>query len=311
MPILVIEGLTKYFKRGFWGRKVRALENLNLEVQDGEVFGFLGPNGAGKTTTIKLLLQLIFPTRGRAWIMGKPIADQSIRRKIGYMPENPYFYRFLTAVEFLHFFARLNGFSRGDRDRRTKEILKIVGLEDAADVRIGEFSKGMTQRIGLAQSMLTDPDLILMDEPLSGVDPIGRAEIRDAILALRDRGKTIFFCSHILSDVESICERVAILNHGKLLETGKISELIHKGERRFEAIVRNHTEEQKKSLAAMAVSSREHGDSLFLTLPNEFSVDLLLNQIHGTKTKLVSLTERRQSLENYFMRLIGEEEGKR
>ncbi len=307
MLILVIEELTKHFKRGFWGRKVKALENLNLEVEKGEVFGFLGPNGAGKTTTIKILLQLIFPTRGRAWIMGKPIQDRSIHRNIGYMPESPYFYRFLTAKEFLHFFGRLNGFSRAERARKTKEVLKTVGLEDAGDVRIGEFSKGMTQRIGLAQSMLTDPDLILMDEPLSGVDPIGRAEIRDTILTLRDRGKTIFFCSHILSDVESICERVAILNHGKLLETGKISELVHRGEIRFEAHVRNVTEEQKKSLAANALASREHGDGLFLTLPNQYSVDTLLNQIHGTNVKLVSLNERRESLESYFMRLIGEE----
>jgi ABC-2 type transport system ATP-binding protein len=308
MPILVIEGLTKYFKRGFWGRKVKALEDLSLEVEEGEVFGFLGPNGAGKTTTIKTLLRLIFPTRGRAWIMGKPLEDRSVRRRIGYMPENPYFYRFLTAVEFLHFFGRLNGFSRAERVRRTKEVLKIVDLEDAANVRIGEFSKGMTQRIGLAQSMLTDPDLILMDEPLSGVDPIGRTEIRDTILALRDRGKTIFFCSHILGDVESICERVAILNRGKLLETGKISELVQRGEHRFEATLRNPTEAQKKSLSMIALSSREQGDGLFLTLPNESSVDMLLNQIHGTNVKLVSLTERRQSLESYFMRLIGKEE---
>ncbi|MBE7560554.1 ABC transporter ATP-binding protein [bacterium] len=210
MAILRTENLTKYYRRGFLGRPAPALIGLNLEVQAGEIFGFLGPNGAGKTTTLKLLLRLIHASAGRAWIKGQPIGHPSLVRTIGYMPENPYFYRFLTGEELLHFYGKLCHFPPGRRRERARELLKMVGLEHAAKVRVGEYSKGMVQRVGLAQALLNEPELILMDEPMSGLDPIGRAEMQLVIKRLREAGKTVFFCSHILSDVEEPGERIAI-----------------------------------------------------------------------------------------------------
>jgi ABC-2 type transport system ATP-binding protein len=306
MAILEIEGLTKHFRTGFFGRRVKALEDLNLQVEAGEIFGFLGPNGAGKTTTIKTLLRLIFPTRGTARIHGFPIEDDAARRRTGYMPENAYFYRFLTGKEFLNFYGRLNGMGAGDRAKRTAELLRMVGLEHAADVRIAEYSKGMTQRIGLAQSILTDPDLILMDEPLSGVDPLGRAEMRDQILNLRDKGKTIFFCSHILADVEALCERVAILDKGRLLEVGSISDLIQGGRSRFDLRIQNVNTETIKDLKTLAQGVRERGGILHLTVDDPAQVAAVLDKIHGSKARVLSIQERRENLESYFVRLIGE-----
>jgi ABC-2 type transport system ATP-binding protein len=306
MSILKIEGLTKHYVRGFRREKVRALEDLHLEVEKGEIFGFLGPNGAGKTTTIKLLLRLIFPTRGKAWIQGKPIEDRASRQRVGYMPENPYFYRFLTGEEFLQFFGRLNGLSKSAMTKKTTELIRLVGLEQAARMRIGEYSRGMVQRIGLAQAMLKDPQIILLDEPLSGLDPIGRAEVRDFILKLRERGTTIFFCSHILSDVESICERVAILNRGRLLRTGSISELMSSGRSTFEVAVRDHTPADTESFRSLATEHWEHGGVLHLRLEDEGKVKEFLAKIPSTGATLLSLNERRESLESYFMRVIGE-----
>ena len=304
MAVLLVEGLSKSFHRGLLQREVRALDGLNLEVERGEIFGFLGPNGAGKTTTLKLLLRLIYPTRGRASIMGTPIDDRSCTQYVGYMPENPYFYRFLTGEEFIRFYGRLNGFSRSTRATRTKEILRLVGMEDAAGVRIGEYSKGMVQRIGLGQALLADPDLLLLDEPLSGVDPIGRADIRDCILRLREKGKTIFLCSHILSDVEAICDRVAILDRGKLLRTGTIQELITSGKRTFEAQMTGHTAQDLTRLSVIAEKCEERGGRLHLTLDSEERVRQMLEGIHGTDISLLSLQERKEDLESYFMRLI-------
>lgn len=306
MSMLLIEGLTKHFTRGFRREKVRALEDLDLEVNEGEIFGFLGPNGAGKTTTIKLLLRLIFPTRGKAWIMGKPIEERASRQGVGYMPENPYFYRFLTGEEFLHFYGRLNGLNSSATKRRATDLIRLVGLEGAARVRIGEYSRGMVQRIGLAQAMLKDPQIILLDEPLSGLDPIGRAEVRDFILKLRERGTTIFFCSHILSDVESICERVAILNRGRLLRTGSIGELMQSGRSTYEAAIRDCVPGDAESFQAVASEYWEHGGVLHLRLDDEAKVKQLLAKIQPTGATLLSLNERRESLESYFMRVIGE-----
>jgi len=306
MPTLRIEGLTKHYARGFRREKVRALEDLHLEVEKGEIFGFLGPNGAGKTTTIKLLLRLIFPTRGKAWILDRPVEDRASRQHVGYMPENPYFYRFLSGEEFLRFYGKLNGISSPALSRKIAELIRLVGLQHAARMRIGEYSRGMVQRIGLAQAMIKDPHIILLDEPLSGLDPIGRAEVRDFILKLRERGTTIFFCSHILSDVESICERVAILNRGRLLRTGGISELMRAGRSSFEAAVRNHTPAAAAALSALASEHWEHGGVLHLRLDDEAKVNEFLARVQSAGASLLSLQERRESLESYFVRVIGE-----
>ncbi|MFO8008372.1 MAG: ABC transporter ATP-binding protein [Candidatus Brocadiia bacterium] len=224
--VLEIIELTKVF-RGFWGReRVKALDSLNLEVQQGEVFGLLGPNGSGKTTTVRIILGLLFPTRGAVRLFGKSPRNVTVKQRIGYMPEESHLYSYLNAEETLDFFGRLFGLSRADRRRRTDALIEMVGLNRARKRPIGEYSKGMARRIGLAQSLLNDPDLLILDEPTTGLDPIGAREMKDLILTLRDRGKTIFLCSHLLADVEEICDRICILYGGKARAMGSVSEML-------------------------------------------------------------------------------------
>ena len=225
-PVIQIRNLTKIY-RDFWGRKkVRALNSLSLDINKGEVFGLLGPNGSGKTTTLKLLLGLLFPTEGEISILGKPASDVEKNERIGYLPEESYLYRFLNAEETLDFYGRLFKISREDRRERVDRLIKLVKLDNARRRQLKEYSKGMTRRIGLAQALINDPDLILLDEPTSGLDPIGIREMKDMILKLRDEGKTIVMCSHQLSDVQDICDRVAILYEGELKRLGKVDELL-------------------------------------------------------------------------------------
>ena len=227
MPAIETEGLTKDFLVGFWRpRPYRALDALTLSVESGEVFGFLGPNGAGKSTTLKLLMQLIFPTKGSARILGSPAGDVSVRRRIGFLAENPYYYDYLTAEELLTYFARLFGYSTTDAKTRVQRVLDEVGLGAERRMRLRQFSKGMVQRVGLAQALLNDPEVVFLDEPMSGLDPLGRRHVRDLILALRARGATVFFSSHILSDAEALCDRVAIVAQGKLAASGRLDELL-------------------------------------------------------------------------------------
>ena len=210
--VVQIENLTKDYEVGFLRkRKVRALDGLSLTVNQGEIFGFLGANGAGKTTTLKLLMRLIFPSAGSARILDHDIADVSMHSRIGYLPENPYFYDYLSALEFLNFCGQIFGFGKSDRNERAKQLLTRVRLEESKwNTQLRKFSKGMLQRVGLAQSLINDPEIVFLDEPMSGLDPIGRREVRDLIAALRQEGKTVFMCSHILSDIEVLCDRVAI-----------------------------------------------------------------------------------------------------
>jgi len=214
--VIEIENLVKDYEVGFWRkRRVRALDNLSLTVNQGEIFGFLGANGAGKTTTLKLLMRLIFPSGGSARILGHDISDISMHSRIGYLPENPYFYDYLTALEFLNFCGQVFGYSKSDRTNRAKELLTRVNLHESKwNTQLRKFSKGMLQRVGLAQSLVNDPEIVFLDEPMSGLDPIGRREVRDLIAALRQEGKTVFMCSHILSDIEVLCDRIAILKSG-------------------------------------------------------------------------------------------------
>ena len=222
-----IDGLTKDYATGFWRKRMRrSLDNLSLRVEDGEIFGFLGPNGAGKTTTLKLLMGLIFPTAGTARIRGKSIDDVSMHREIGYLPEQPYFYDYLTARELLDYYARFFGFAAADRHERVARFLELVGLTSAADVQLRKFSKGMLQRAGIAQAILHDPKVVFLDEPMSGLDPIGRREVRDIILDLKNQGRTVFFSTHILSDAEMLCDRVAVLVDGKLQGVGAPGEIV-------------------------------------------------------------------------------------
>ena len=224
--VIETRSLSKVY-RDFWGRKkVRALNSLNLEVHKGEIFGLLGPNGSGKTTTLKLLLGLLFPTEGAAEILGSPATDVTKNQRIGYLPEESYLYRFLNSEETLDFYGRLFNMPRAERKKRSEELLDLVKLKDARKRQLREYSKGMTRRIGLAQALINDPDLVLLDEPTSGLDPLGTRDMKDLILNLRDQGKTVLMCSHVLSDVQDVCDRVAILDSGELKVLGRVEELL-------------------------------------------------------------------------------------
>jgi ABC-2 type transport system ATP-binding protein len=225
-PVIQTRNLTKIY-RDFWGRKkVRALNSLSLEVRKGEVFGLLGPNGSGKTTTLKLLLGLLFPTEGSLKVLGRPAEDVEKNERIGYLPEESYLYRFLNAEETLDFYGRLFRMSGEQRRERSRELIKMVGLEQARRRQLKEYSKGMTRRIGLAQALINDPDLVLLDEPTSGLDPIGTREMKDLILKLREQGKTVVMCSHLLADVQDVCDRIAILYSGELKVMGQVDDLL-------------------------------------------------------------------------------------
>src|SRR5579884_1551307 len=227
MAALEILGLEKTYTVGFWRKtKKIGLKPFHLEVQAGEVFGFLGPNGAGKTTTLKLLMGLTFPTAGSARILGRDWRDPAIRARIGFLPEQPYFYDYLTPTELLDYYGTLSGVSAADRRIRIPKLLERVGLAEHARVQLRKFSKGMLQRVGIAQAVLHEPEVVFLDEPMSGLDPVGRREIRDFIQDLNKQGKTVFFSTHILSDAEALCDRVAVLNHGELRSTGVVAELV-------------------------------------------------------------------------------------
>src|SRR4051812_27893364 len=241
MPSAIrIEDLTKDSAIGFWRRRsYRALDRLSLEINSGEVFGFLGPNGAGKTTTLKLLMQLIYPTSGRAEILGKPVGDVGVKQRIGYLPEQPYFYDYLTAEELLAYFAALFGADASTARARTSTLLDEVGIGAERRLQLRKFSKGMLQRVGIAQTLINEPEVVFLDEPMSGLDPLGRRDIRELILRLRDRGCTVFFSSHVLADAETLCSRVAVMANGRLSATGRLSDLVAFHVRGWELVISN------------------------------------------------------------------------
>src|SRR5215831_18550698 len=226
-PAIETKNLSKDYPHGFLHlKKKTSLENLTMQVAEGEVFGFLGPNGAGKSTTIKLLMGIIFPTSGSARILGKPVSDVGVHCDIGYLPEQPYFYDYLTAAEVLDYFARFHGYNAAQRGKRVQQMLSKVGLETAGRIQLRKYSKGMLQRVGLAQAILHDPKLVILDEPMSGLDPVGRREVRDIILELRNAGKTVLFSTHILTDAEMLCDKVGVIVGGKLQGVGRPDEIV-------------------------------------------------------------------------------------
>lgn len=304
--VVEINGLSKDYEVGFLKtRTVRALDNLTLEVRRGEIFGFLGPNGAGKTTTLKLLMSLIFPTSGAARILGKPIDDVQTRARIGYLPENPYFYDYLSGRELLAYTAALFGLPRETASKRSEELLSLVGLAgEPADRQLRKYSKGMVQRIGIAQALVNDPEVVFMDEPMSGLDPIGRREVRDLLLSLRRQGKTVFFSSHILSDVEALCDRAAILNRGKLFRCGAVRELSGAQQSSIEIVAVGIDFEQLRAAAEASnfvesISATPAGVNLVVI--NESDVDAALSLIRKAGGKLVSVNPSRASLEDIFL----------
>jgi ABC-2 type transport system ATP-binding protein len=305
--IVEIENLTKDYDVGFWRkRKVRALNGLSLTVNQGEIFGFLGANGAGKTTTLKLLMRLIFPTSGTASILGSDISDVSMHARIGYLPENPYFYDYLTALEFLNFCGDLCGISNPERNNRAKQLLTRVGLKESRwNTQLRKFSKGMLQRVGLAQALINDPEIVFLDEPMSGLDPIGRREVRDLIAALRHDGKTVFMCSHILSDIEVLCDRVAILKGGRLAQIGVLDDLRRQaaGKNLIEVVVSGTDEAALQSHLTkpndFIVNSNPTG--LRIEVADEKDVDVVLAALRKANGTLVSVQPVRQSLEELFL----------
>jgi ABC-2 type transport system ATP-binding protein len=308
MDAIRTEALTKYYKVGFWRpRPYLALDGLTMQVGVGEVFGFLGPNGAGKTTTLKLLMQLIYPTSGRAEILGKPVGDVDVKRRIGYLPEQPYFYDYLTAEELLHYFAAIFGYAPAERRARAAALLDEVGIGAERRLPLRKFSKGMLQRVGIAQALINEPELVFLDEPMSGLDPLGRREIRQLILRLRDRGCTVFFSSHVLADAETLCSRVAILASGRLVTAGRLSELLAFQVRGWELVVSGLNEtalaraQQRRQVArATRLADGRYALELPLTPPPERT----LAELVGQGAALVSLTPMRDTLEDFFVRQV-------
>jgi len=298
-----IQNLTKDYETGFWRKKkVRALEGLSLSVERGQIFGFLGANGAGKTTTLKLLMRLIFPTGGTARILEHDISDVSIHARIGYLPENPYFYDYLTAREFLDYCAELFGYERAQRDARTRELLSLVGLEEKSWRRqLRKFSKGMLQRVGLAQALVNDPEIVFLDEPMSGLDPAGRREIRDLIASLRTKGKTVFMCSHILSDIEVLCDRVAIMKRGRLAHLGSLDELRTREASLVEIIATGADVAALNQHLGNDATVTATASGLRIEVSDEKNVDAAIAALRKANGKLVAVQPVRQSLEELFL----------
>ena len=298
--------LAKDYSVGFWRKRpYHALKGLTLEVREGEVFGFLGPNGAGKTTTLKLLMQLVFPTAGRAEMLGRPLGDLSVKRRVGYLPENPYFYDHLTAEELLVYFGALFGYDGAESRRRASRLLDQVGIGGERRLQLRKFSKGMLQRVGIAQALLNDPDLVIFDEPMSGLDPLGRRDVRAMILALRDRGCTVFFSSHVLSDAEALCSRVAILARGRLVSAGNLSEMLAFEARGWELVVGGIPNEG--ALAPGAGIRRVvpiGGGRYALELPLDPPPDRVLGELAAAGAKLISLNPIRPTLEDLFVEQV-------
>src|SRR5262245_6139642 len=306
MPVIEIENLTQDYQTGFWRkRKVRALDGLSLQVESGEVFGFLGPNGAGKTTTFKVLMRMLRPTAGEARILGRPLDDLQMRARIGYLPERPYFYAYLTAREFLAYCGALCDLPRDVAARRATDLLDKVGLSDSANRHLRKFSKGMLQRVGLAQALINDPEVLFLDEPMSDLDPLGRREVRELIASLRARGKTTFFSSHILTDVEAMCDRVAILNRGRLVESGRISEILKTRSNEIEAVVSGVDEGILAELRKFALEAQPTPEGARVRLAHDHELSRLLAITHGAGGRLVSVNPVRESLEDLFVREVG------
>ena len=285
-PLVEADHLAKTFAFGFFRKKVRAVVDVSFTVEKNEIFGFLGPNGAGKTTTLKMLMGLIFPSAGAARLFGRPVDDRSAKHRLGFLPENPYFYDYLSGEELLDLMGRLFGLDRHERRKRARALLERVGLGRAEGRALRKYSKGMLQRLGIAQALINDPELVVLDEPMSGLDPIGRKEIRDLIVELKREGKTVLFSTHILSDVELICDRVAMVVGGRMRDVGPLAKLLSPRLLHTELVVeRDGTPEVRR-------------------LDPDADVDAALRAALAAGGRVVSVTPRRESLEDLFVREV-------
>ena len=299
-----IRGLTKSYMVGHLRRRPRpALRGLTLDVARGEVFGYLGPNGSGKTTTLKILMGLVYPDAGEAEILGHPFADRRWRYLAGYMPEHPYLYDYLTPREYLDYVGRLFGLARAERRKRADALLERVGLAHARDLAMRRFSKGMVQRAGLAQTLMNDPELVFLDEPMSGLDPVGRKLVRDLILELKGQGKTVFFSTHILADAETLCDRVAVLRGGELLETGRLDEILRIDVEHLEVLAASLTTDAVRSLPHVR-ASQAIGDRWRLEVA-EAGLAEVVQAIVRAGGRVLSVQPIRQTLEEHFFHEIG------
>src|SRR6201993_4586070 len=299
MPAIEIQGLEKTYQVGFWRKRPkRALQPLQLTVEEGEIFGFLGPNGAGKTTTLKMLMGLVYPTGGSARILGMDINDPTMKAQIGFLPEQPYFYDYLTARELLQYYGRLSGVVGKDLSPRVERVLGRVGLPDVGGVQLRKFSKGMLQRVGIAQAILHEPKVVFFDEPMSGLDPMGRREVRDLMEQLKAEGKTVFFSTHILSDAEALCDRVAVIHLGELRAVGAVADLTSGVQGKVEIIWEGTS--VPASVKALGAECHITGDTVRAVLPEE-SQDLALDVLRRERLRLVSLVPVRTTLEQYFV----------
>jgi ABC-2 type transport system ATP-binding protein len=306
MPAIEILGLEKTYLVGFWRKRPkRALHPLHLTVEEGEVFGFLGPNGAGKTTTLKMLMGLVFPTSGSARILGREWTDPEVKAQIGFLPEQPYFYDYLTAHELLNYYGQLSGVPGKDRKRRIDEVLQRVGLTDVKGVQLRKFSKGMLQRAGIAQAILHDPKLVFFDEPMSGLDPMGRREVRDLMEQLKHEGKTVFFSTHILSDAEALCDRVAIIHQGELRGVGAVADLTSSVQGKVEVIWQGT--EVPPSMKALGAECHVTGDTVRAVLA-ESQQDAAIDALRRERMRLIAITPVRTSLEDYFVEMLQQAE---
>ncbi len=311
MDAILVESLSKSFASGWPGQPpVQVLSGLSVTVRQGEIFGFLGPNGSGKTTTLKILMGLMRATSGTAEVLGRPAGDVKVRRQIGFLPEAPYFYDYLTAEEFLSFYGHLAGLARAEIGRRVGSLLEMVGLTDARTRQLRKFSKGMLQRAGLAQALIHDPELIILDEPMSGLDPIGRKQVRDLILGLRDQGKTVFFSTHIIPDVEMICDRVGIIVKGRLLASGRVDELVSHGHTQsVEVVCEGLKAEGVKVISAGATRVLHQGPRCLVVLPGPDRLEGVLAVIRAHGGTLISVTPQKASLEELFLQHTHQQSG--
>jgi ABC-2 type transport system ATP-binding protein len=300
--VVVVRDLKKTFRKPFTNKKVEAVRGVSFEVAPGEVFGFLGPNGAGKTTCIKMLTGLIFPTGGSATIFGEDIPSPKAMARVGFLPENPYVYPYLTPREFVTLCAQLSGVTSKDMQARVEKTLARTGITDAIDRPVRALSKGMGQRVGLAAALVHDPDLLILDEPMSGLDPVGRKDVRDLILEERARGKTVFFSTHILNDVETLCDRVCILRKGSVVVAGKLSELLKSESARTEVAIASASDETKKALEAAGLQGRTMGDVFVVDAEGNDAMNKVLDCARETGALVRSVTPKRETLEELFVR---------
>jgi ABC-2 type transport system ATP-binding protein len=300
--VLSLFDLAKTFRKPFTGKRVEAVQGISLEVRRGEIVGFLGPNGAGKTTTIKMLTGLISPTRGRMEILGVVAPAPDVMARVGFLSENPYIYPYLTPREFVTLCGRLSGLSGARLTHSVTQVIRRVGVVDAIDRAAKTLSKGMLQRVALAAALVHDPELLILDEPMSGLDPVGRKEVRDLIVEEKTQGRTVFFSSHILTDVEALCDRVCILRKGKIMVSGSLRELLSEGKRHSEVTIGGASEALRKELIPVASRTREVGDSLVMEVEGDAAVRTILERALAEGARVESVTTKRETLEDLFVR---------